>query len=165
MSKKLNTESIANELSEGSGFFRPRENRPVEKLNITPPLQQEQQKLPALREKEKPLQKNARSPEVQNAGILAKHKASIPASQHSGNLEIQQNTTATEKVTYRFHPEGKYAIEDIKTVLAQKYGIKPSYELIAEEAILGAYEDLLENQQASILAKRLSRIPENKKAS
>src|SRR4051794_39652582 len=110
MSKKLNTESIANELSEGSAFFRPRENRPVEKLNITPPLHPEQQKLPALRGKEKPLQKNARMPEVQNTGILAKQKANIPAIQHPGNLEIQQNTTATEKVTYRFHPEGKYAI-------------------------------------------------------
>src|SRR3954466_3066033 len=118
MSKKLNTASIANELSQGSAFFRPRENRPVKKLNTTPPLHPEQQKLPALREKGKPLQKNASMPEIQNPGIPAKQKTSFPANQHSGNLEIQQNTTATEKVTYRFHPEGKYAIEDIKTVLA-----------------------------------------------
>jgi hypothetical protein len=80
-------------------------------------------------------------------------------------MEIQHNTIATEKVTYRFHPEGKYAIEDIKTTLARKIGIKASYELIAEEAIVIAYENLAENQHASKLAKRLSSMPENKKAS
>jgi hypothetical protein len=80
-------------------------------------------------------------------------------------MEIQHNITATEKVTYRFHPEGKYPIEDIKTILARKIGIKASFELIAEEAILIAYEDLLANQHASKLAKRLSRIPDNKKSS
>ena len=54
---------------------------------------------------------------------------------------------------------------NIKTILARKVGIKASFELIAEEAILIAYEDLLENQHASKLAKRLSRMPENKKSS
>jgi hypothetical protein len=91
--------------------------------------------------------------------------ASMPESQNAGDLEVQHNITATEKVTYRFHPEGKYAIEDIKTILARKIGIKASFELIAEEAILIAYEDVLANQHASKLAKRLSRIPGNQKTS
>jgi hypothetical protein len=110
-------------------------------------------------------QQNTSIPETQNAGITVNQQAGIPETQHASKLAIQQNTTATEKVTYRFHPEGKYAIEDIKTILSRRVGIKASYELIAEEAILIAYEDLLENQHASKLAKRLSRKPENKKSS
>jgi hypothetical protein len=110
-------------------------------------------------------QPNASIPENQHAGKPARQKSSMPSSQHSGKPEIQQNLTATEKVTYRFHSEGKYAIEDIKTILARKHGIKASYELIAEEAILIAYEDLLANQHASKLAKRLSRKPASQKSS
>jgi len=117
----------------------------------------------------------------QNAGIPANQQSSIPAnkkssklaSQNSGKQEIQQagntevaaHVTATEKVTYRFHAEGKYAVEDMKTILVRKHGIKASLEEIAEESILIAYEDLLENQNASKLALRLSRMPANKKAS
>jgi hypothetical protein len=110
-------------------------------------------------------QQNASKPENQNAGVPSNQQSSMPALQNSGNLEIQHKMTATEKVTFRFHPEGKYAIEDIKTLLTRKVGIKASYELIAEEAILIAYEDLLENQNASKLAKRLSSKPENKESS
>ena len=104
-------------------------------------------------------------PESQNAGIPEKQQSSMPVFQHAGNLDTQKHTTATEKVTFRFHPAGKYAIEDIKTTLARKQGIKASFELIAEEAILIVYEDLLENQNASKLAMRLSSMPENKKSS
>ena len=68
-------------------------------------------------------------------------------------------------MTYRFHPEGKYAVEDMKTILSRKHGIKASLEEIAEESILLAYEDLLANQQSSKLASRLARTPENKNSS
>jgi hypothetical protein len=108
---------------------------------------------------------NASKPETQLAGKPAIQKTSKPETQHAGKVEIQQNITATEKVTYRFHPEGKYAIEDIKTILSRKLGIKASCELIAEEAILIAYEDLLANQHASKLAKRLARKPASQKTS
>lgn len=108
---------------------------------------------------------DARKQESQNSGIPEIQHSSNPVLQNSGKLEIQHQLTPTEKVTYRFHPQAKYAIEDIKTILARKLGIKVSYELIAEEAILIAYEDLLENQNASKLVKRLSRMPENKKSS
>jgi hypothetical protein len=46
--------------------------------------------------------------------------ASMPASQHSGKTQVPSNTTATEKVTYRFHSEGKYAVEDMKTILVTR---------------------------------------------
>jgi hypothetical protein len=117
----------------------------------------------------------------QNAGIPASQQSSIPANktssklasqisgkqdvQQTGNTEVGAHVTATEKVTYRFHAQGKYAVEDIKTILVRKHGIKASLEEIAEESILIAYEDLLENQNASKLAHRLSRMPANKKAS
>jgi hypothetical protein len=117
----------------------------------------------------------------QNAGIPASQQSSIPARhissklasqntgkpdiQQTGNIRIPANVTATEKVTYRFHAEGKYAVEDMKTILVRKHGIKASLEEIAEASILMAYEDLLENQNASKLAHRLSRMPANKKTS
>ena len=98
----------------------------------------------------------------------ANQTASMPASQNSGKPDSQQTgittvpaqVTATEKVTYRFHAEGKYAVEDMKTILIRKHGIKASLEEIAEESILIAYEDLLENQHASKLASRLARKQE-----
>src|SRR3954467_7910280 len=104
-----------------------------------------------------------------NLKMPAFQKSSIPDIQKAGNPEIQQfgkktasfNTTPTEKVTYRFHPEGKYAIEDMKALLARKHSIKASLEEIAEASILTAYEDLLENQISSKLANRLSRTPAN----
>ena len=75
------------------------------------------------------------------------------------------NQVPTEKVSYRFHAEGKYAIEDMKMILARKHGIKASLEEIAEACILLAYDDLLENQNASKLASRLARTPENQTSS
>ncbi len=88
-----------------------------------------------------------------------------PAIQHTGKTTVPTNKTSTEKVTYRFHAEGKYAVEDMKTILARKHGIKASLEEIAEECILLAYDDLLANQQSSKLANRLARTPENQKSS
>jgi hypothetical protein len=116
---------------------------------------------------------NAGMPENKNARKPANKKSSKLESQTSGKQEIQQtgeikipeNIIATEKVTYRFHSEGKYAVEDMKTILIRKHGIKASLEEIAEASILIAYEDLLENQNASKLANKLSRMPENKKSS
>jgi hypothetical protein len=115
---------------------------------------------------------NAGIPEIQHSIMPENQKSSKLANQTSGKPEIQQtgkakllsNITATEKVTYRFHPEGKYAIEDMKTILTRKHGIKASLEEIAEESILMAYEDLLENQKSSKLANRLSSMPENQKS-
>src|SRR5215212_3016642 len=98
--------------------------------------------------------KNQRNVNHRQSSIPESQKSSMPVFQHAGNLDTQKHTTATEKVTFRFHPAGKYAIEDIKTTLARKQGIKASFELIAEEAILIVYEDLLENQNASKLAMR-----------
>ena len=116
---------------------------------------------------------HSRMPANQHSRMPANKKSSKLESQTSGKQEIQQTGTtiipntviATEKVTYRFHPEGKYAVEDMKTILIRKHGIKASLEEIAEEAILLAYEDLLENQHSSKLANRLARTPENKNSS
>jgi hypothetical protein len=122
---------------------------------------------------QKPVPQNASMPANQQPGNLASQQTGKPATQTSGKPANQQSgktrvstlVTATEKVTYRFHAEGKYAVEDMKTILARKHGIKASLEEIAEEAILLAYEDLLENQHASKLANRLARLPENQTSS
>jgi hypothetical protein len=140
-----------------------------------PPTEEKQDSPQAGTSKKKATEKkgNAGLPASQSSRMLENQHASKLASQRSGNTELQHagktkvsdTITATEKVTYRFHPEGKYAVEDMKTILVRKYGIKASLEEIAEEAILLAYEDLLENQHASKLANRLSRMLENKKSS
>jgi hypothetical protein len=104
-------------------------------------------------------------PEPQKTSKLESQHYGSPASQQTGKTQLATNTTSTEKVTYRFHSEGKYAVEDMKTILSRKHGIKASLEEIAEESILLAYEDLLANQQSSKLANRLARTPENKNSS
>ena len=159
MSKKFNVKDIINERKNELDYS------PFFQSKSTPMPNDDSSSTPPPKDHETPIRKYASIPESQNAGIPAKQQPSIPESQNAGNMEIQHNITATEKVTYRFHPRGKYAIEDIKTILARKVGIKASFELIAEEAILIAYEDLLANQHASKLAKRLSGMPENKKPS
>jgi hypothetical protein len=112
-----------------------------------------------------PASQHTSMPENQHASKLASRHSGNPVSQQTGKTKVPLNTTSTEKVTYRFHSEGKYAVEDMKTTLARKHGIKASLEEIAEECILIAYEDLLENQHASKLANRLARTPENQKSS
>jgi hypothetical protein len=112
-----------------------------------------------------PANQHSRVPANQKASKLASQTSGMPANQQTGKTTVPDHVTATEKVTYRFHSEGKYAVEDMKTVLARKHGIKASLEEIAEESILLAYEDLLENQHASKLASRLARTPDNKHSS
>ena len=104
-------------------------------------------------------------PEIQNASKLENQTSGKPAFQQTDKTKVPTNLTATEKVTYRFHAEGKYAVEDMKTILARQHGIKASLEEIAEEAILIVYEDLLANQHSSKLANRLARTPENQTSS
>ncbi len=120
---------------------------------------------PEIRQTSKLENQKSGKPEIQHASNMASQKAGNTEIRQAGKTKVPDHITATEKVTYRFHSEGKYAVEDMKTILARKHGIKASLEEIAEEAILIAYEDLLENQNASKLANRLSRIPENQKSS
>jgi hypothetical protein len=108
---------------------------------------------------------NASKLEIKNAGNPENLNVGKPAIQQTGKLKSLANQVPTEKVSYRFHAEGKYAIEDMKMILARKHGIKASLEEIAEECILLAYDDLLENQNASKLANRLARTPENQHSS
>jgi hypothetical protein len=159
MSQNFNVKDIINERKNELDYS------PLFQSKSTPMPNDDSSSTSPPKDHKTPIRENASIPESQNAGIPAKQQPSIPESQNAGDMKSQHNITATEKVTYRFHPEGKYAIEDIKTILARKIGIKASFELIAEEAILIAYEDLLANQHASKLAKRLSRIPESKKPS
>ena len=112
-----------------------------------------------------PANQNASKPEIKNFGKPANQNAGNLATQQTGKSKPLANPVPTEKVSYRFHAEGKYAVEDMKTILIRKHGIKASLEEISEGSILLAYEDLLENQNASKLANRLARKPENKNSS
>jgi hypothetical protein len=120
-------------------------------------LENQQSRMPAIQQSSKLEIKNSGKPEIRNVGN--------PAIQQTGKPKSLANQVPTEKVSYRFHAEGKYAIEDMKMILARKHGIKASLEEIAEACILLAYDDLLENQNASKLANRLSSMPANKKSS
>lgn len=112
-----------------------------------------------------PANQNTGKPEIKNSGMPTNQNAGNLANQQTGKSKPLANQVPTEKVSYRFHAEGKYAVEDMKLILARKHGIKASLEEIAEACILLAYDDLLENQNASKLANRLARTPENQKSS
>src|SRR4051794_35687063 len=151
MSKKFNVKDIVDERRnelDHSPLFQSRKPDPISSA--------QSHTRDALEEPLKIEQQNASKPEIQNAGNpvfqqtskMASQTSGKPDFQNAGRVRLSDTTTSTEKVTYRFHPEGKYAVEDMKTVLARKYGIKASLEEIAEEAILIIYKDLLENQHA-----------------
>jgi hypothetical protein len=125
--------------------------------NTEPQAKSQNAGIPANRLSRKPANQHSSKPASQTSGK--------PESQQPGKTTVLNHVTATEKVTYRFHSEGKYAVEDMKTILARKHGIKASLEEVAEASILLAYEDLLANQNASKLASRLARTPDNKKSS
>jgi len=92
----------------------------------------------------------------QNASMPALQQTSKTAIQHASITARRHAVTPTIKMTFRFHPEGKYALEDIKTLLDRKHGIKTSGQEIAEEAILLVYEELRNDPSASKLATRLA---------
>jgi hypothetical protein len=87
----------------------------------------------------------------QQNGSTAVHLASKPA--------IQQASKPTEKVTYRFHPQGVKAIKEIKWLLFNTYGIEADLAEIAEQAIFIAHQDLLASQQASKIVLQLASKP------
>jgi hypothetical protein len=104
--------------------------------------------------------KNSRIEEIQDSTILESQKSRNVEIQNSRNLEprtVSGATTPMEKIAFRFHPEGRFAVEDMKTDLLRHYGIKASREQIVEEAVLLVSEDLRQNGNASLLARRLSK--------
>ena len=88
--------------------------------------------------------------ESQEAGMPDSQHAVVPESQHAGNR------ASYPKATYRLSPEALEAIDEAKRILRRRHNIKVSLEEIAEEAILAAYNDLQENQQASMLANKFA---------
>ena len=116
-------------------------------------------------QEQKPENQQSSMLESQNAGKQESQQAGNPVIQKAGKPKPLAHQVPTEKVSYRFHAEGKYAVEDMKLILARKHGIKASLEEIAEACILLAYDDLLENQNASKLASRLARTRENQTSS
>src|SRR5260221_1308805 len=92
-------------------------------------------------QEEKPESHTASKPALQQNDNTSVQKAILPASQHYSK--------PTEKVTYRFHPQGVKAIKEIQWILFNKYEIEADLAEIAEEAIFIAHKDLLASQQAS----------------
>jgi len=88
--------------------------------------------------------------ENNDSGNQASLYTSIPESQQTGNR------TGYTKATYRLSSQALEAIDDAKRILRRRYQSKVTLEEIAEEAILAAYRDLLEDQQASMLANKFS---------
>lgn len=101
-----------------------------------------------------------------------------PSSSPSGTAEKQQSAIAEiqktetqraalrktyDKTSYRLCPEAFKAIETSKGLLKRKYGLKASYEDIAEVALIMVREDLERNGEQSELVKRLSAILQKQK--
>lgn len=97
--------------------------------------------------------------------LLETQEAGNPEIQKSIFQESQQASKRADytKVTYRLSPEAIDAIEQAKRELRRRHHVKATLEEIAEEAILAAYQDLLENQESSNLANKFSRKPERRK--
>lgn len=108
----------------------------------------------------------------------ATQDASMPESQEAGLPDVQQQTPTAPtplpspvatgagltKATYRLSLEALDALEECRRLLRREYGLKGVREEIVGAAILGAYEDLLANQQASKLVRQLSGKPAKQKA-
>jgi hypothetical protein len=125
--------------------------------------------------------------ESQQTGIPENQKTSIPENKYSSNTETQQasklenqdtsipadvpesqdagNRNRYPKVTYRLSPDAIDAIDEAKRILRRQYKLKASLVEIAEEAIIAACNDLLDNQNASNLVNKFSGKLENKKTS
>jgi hypothetical protein len=90
--------------------------------------------------------------------LLESQESGMPEIQHAGITETQHagNRASYPKATYRLSPEALEAIDEAKRILRRRHNIKVSLEEIAEEAILAAYNDLQENQQASMLANKFA---------
>lgn len=96
--------------------------------------------------------------ENQQASNLEIQHVSMPESRNSNVPDVPQvgNRAGYSKATYRLSPEALEAIDDAKRVLRRRYQAKVTLEEIAEEAILAAYRDLLENQDTSLLASQFT---------
>jgi hypothetical protein len=95
----------------------------------------------------------------QEAGIPENKYSSKVKNKHSGIPDIQKasNRNEYQKATYRLSPEALEAIDEAKRVLRRKHKLKVALEEIAEEAIIAACNDLLENQETSMLVSKFSR--------
>jgi hypothetical protein len=138
MSKKLNTGSITNELSEGSAFFRSNKPQlPQRDVTPTPP----------------PTVKKSITQKVK----VASKKASIPASVLAHNESIEAIRKSVKhpgkEVTFvRLTQEEKAQLGDI-VYTYKKQGIKTSENEIARIGLNQLIEDYNAHGQNSILAK------------
>ena len=88
------------------------------------PHQEQKPEKPEIQQSSMPEIQKSRKMAFQNSGKQESQHAGNPASQQTGQAKPLGNQVPTEKVSYRFHAEGKYAVEDMKLILARKHGIK-----------------------------------------
>lgn len=110
------------------------------------------------------------APSSSPSGTAEKQQSAIADLQNSAIAEIQKTGTQRaalrktyDKTSYRLCPEAFKAIETSKGLLKRKYGLKASYEDIAEVALIMVQEDLERNGEQSELVKRLSAILQKQK--
>lgn len=94
-------------------------------------------------------------PQSLNASNTANRQAINTAGRHDGKAAGQQASKPSEKVTYRFHPQGVKAINEIKWLLLNDHEIKADLAEIAEEAIFIVHKDLMARRQASNIVLQL----------
>ena len=108
---------------------------------------------------ETPPEAPASPPEpADSASVPALAQTSMPANQNDSLLanQIDGSRTHFPKATYRLAPEAIEAVDEAKRLLRRQLNIKTSQAEIVEQAILAAYQDLLHNQQTSMLANNLA---------
>jgi hypothetical protein len=123
------TKEIADELDQ-SAFFRQQSSPPPTTATA-------------------PISANA---ELQKSVNLQKQKSAIAENQRA----LQRKSY--DKTSYRLCPEAFDAIENTKRLLKRKFGIKATFEDIAEIALILINEDLEAKGEECELVKRLSAI-------
>lgn len=101
-------------------------------------------------------QQEEETPQSHIASNTAIRQVVNTATKISKESASQHDSKPTEKVTYRFHPQGVKAINEIKWLLLNDYEIKADLAKIAEEAILIVHKDLLARRQDSNIVLQLN---------
>jgi hypothetical protein len=147
--KKLNTESVLNEL-QGSVFFPPRQE-------LTPDSTDQETEQPT----EDTLTRIPETQETRFQENLETRKQENLETSKQVSKETRKRTFFP-KVTYQLDPEVTDLLEDTKKTLKRTYGLKVGLAEIVEEGIRVLCHDLEENKETSILVNTFSGKLENK---
>jgi hypothetical protein len=164
MSKKLNIDTVQNELRSGSAFF-PGYRTPEEPEEQTPPAatapEQTQAEPKQERKNERKLaSKNAR---MQEAGIPVPPPSSLH--RHDGVDELFESVHEPATITnsFRYTPTELSQLDDVAYELLKRYGARVSKQDVARLGLNAVMRDFLNQGDQSLLAQFAARAKRSKR--